>query len=49
MHKPFLENRLGDGLKRYVGLAVQFDFVVQRREDGGNAGLGVEVRPALYL
>ena len=40
IHKPLLEKGLGDGFERGVGLAVEFDFFVQRGEDVRDAALG---------
>jgi hypothetical protein len=48
IHKPLFENGLRDGFKRSIGLSVEFNFVVNRREDGDNAMLGGEGRKVYF-
>src|SRR5690606_38318559 len=40
IHKPLPKNGLCNGFQRGVGLTVEFDFLIQRRENVRNAALG---------
>ena len=44
INKPAFEDGFGDGFEGFVGLAVEFDFVVQGAEDVGYGFLSLDSR-----